>query len=315
MFDIMKKNNLLYKIAKRLEKPQSAFDRFLNDIFCMLIVQYGEMRYHKYKKKLKEKKILFNCSNDAGDLLYYSKYKHIFMKVHNINEKDTVFLCLQSNTKVAKTVGIYNPLGISRLDVFSISMAYGFKGKEKIDIYNVYPWVIFDDINFKKQIAPQHPQYKFDKKNIENIFLDLDLKEGRTVILAPYEQAITSYGLKKLTLEFWEKLASELKRKGYSVCTNCKGDEMEPSIKGTKAIFPRFCECEAMVSLAGYLIAIRSGFVDFSCNAQARIISLYPTEGFKIVFGITGLQDNYKEIIYSKYNEDTLIDYIIRELQ
>ena len=64
MFDIMKKNNLLYKIAKRLEKPQSAFDRFLNDIFCMLIVQYGEMRYHKYKKKLKEKKILFNCSND-----------------------------------------------------------------------------------------------------------------------------------------------------------------------------------------------------------------------------------------------------------
>jgi len=101
-----------------------------------------------------------------------------------------------------------------------------------------------------------------------NKFKKLGLKPKRTVILYP-----VSYSAPLLPNEFWEKLAEEIKKKGYNVATNVVGNEKE--IKGTIPLYTSIEEKFASAEIAGTVIGIRSGIFDVISYVYCKKIIIY----------------------------------------
>lgn len=121
--------------------------------------------------------------------------------------------------------------------------------------------------NDKRYVTP--PQFSADRAAIEKRFIDNGLKIGKTVLLAPY-----SYTLPKMKRRFWEEIAEELTRKGYTVCTNSNGKKEKP-IKGTVPIFLPYAQIVPFLELAGGLVSIRSGLCEVISSANCKKVVLY----------------------------------------
>ena len=125
---------------------------------------------------------------------------------------------------------------------------------------------------------------------------------GKSVILSPYEQTASIYGLELLPLDFWNKLALRLKQKGFFVFTNCNGKTEKP-IGGTIVFFPKMGELAGAVEYAGYCVSMRSGFADWISSANLkREVLLYPTRRYFEYYSIKMLwgKDSVLEFIYGK---------------
>lgn len=181
------------------------------------------------------------------------------------------------------------------------------------NLYRLMHAIHFSDLT-EKDI--ERPKFHYDKKRIVKIFFDNKLKLGKTVILSPYAKwppAISSI--------FWENLVDELKKKGYTVCTNSIG-ESEPPIKGTKPVFYSYDLAVPMIEAAGYMIGLRSGFLDIIESAEARKVALYPynckkrgiADGTAIgSFSLNEMfgRNDFLELEISDQNMDEIINMIL----
>jgi len=133
---------------------------------------------------------------------------------------------------------------------------------------------------------------------------------GKTVVLSPYAACMD-----QLPIAFWEQLATGLKQRGYSVCTNCAGTRELP-VPGTSRVDLSYQDILAFLEWAGYLIALRSGLVDITYAVSCKRIILYPKENFN-VWGIgapidcfslknMGLRDDAVELEYDGSGTDEL---------
>ncbi len=139
----------------------------------------------------------------------------------------------------------------------------GYKGLEFTPLFRKF---VFD---LPKEAKPEHPVYKDVDGELEKAFEELGPKAGNTVILSPYSNTLAD-----LPGEFWERLAGELKSKGFVVCTNSSSDT-EPAVKGTIPVFFPLNTAPQWVEKAGYFIGVRSGFCDVISGARARKVILY----------------------------------------
>lgn len=314
----------MHKFAKKCELPEgSAFWSFMNFFFCQFMILYGSRVYKRIKKEFPDKQLIFIASKDAGDVVFYSYFKDYMFQLLKKNESDTILVCTNSNVNSYKALNISNIYPIPMPEVAALSMAYHYYGSEKMDLVNAYSWCLFDYGNIQnKDIKPQHPKFSVNKENLLSALSDIGCIPGKTVILAPYEQQITVEHELVPVWQFWSELAEALKNEGFNVCTNCRGDQSEPPIDGTKHIFPRFGDCEELISLAGYSIILRSGFADFTAMTDGTVIVLYPSARFWNKYRIWNSCDisNHHEIIYQGSIEDEayrkkLIDEIVRKVQ
>ena len=115
---------------------------------------------------------------------------------------------------------------------------------------------------------PECPLLKYDG-DIHKIFHDNNLIEGKTVLLAPY----TNY-LKPLPNKIWIEIADRLKKRGFSVCTNCASESEKP-IYGSLPINLGFDEICSFIETAGYFIGARSGLCDVISSSNADIHIIY----------------------------------------
>jgi len=108
------------------------------------------------------------------------------------------------------------------------------------------------------------------KKNALQRFKNYGLIQGKTVILVP--EAVT---LPVMDKAIWETIARLLKEKGYIVAVNvpCEGIN---SIQETIPIWFPLGEAIPMAELAGWVIALRSGFCDLIAAANCRLDVIYP---------------------------------------
>lgn len=158
----------------------------------------------------------------------------------------------------------------------------------------------------------------FDRENADIIFKENNLKKHKTVVLAPYAKTI-----KPIPIKFWEKLANELLKKGFVVCTNSVG-KTEPPISKTTPVFVPFSSAAPFLENAGAVIGLRSGFLDVVSYADCLKISLHPIYDIKRsklcnVYDYYALSDMFRQsnqfdYVYSSEKEEIIISEIIQKV-
>jgi hypothetical protein len=179
----------------------------------------------------------------------------------------------------------------------------GYKGLYFTEIFRKF---VFDLPDTSK---PVQPKLKDVSDVTGRIFTEAGLVPGKTVVLSPYSNTLSD-----LTLEFWKKLAEELKASGYCVCTNCGSDD-EKEIEGTIRLFAALDLAPQVIEKAGYFVGVRSGFCDCISAAKAKLVVLYDKrnrffncsayEYFSL--NHMGLRDDAVEIEYERLEDKKLL--------
>ncbi len=150
---------------------------------------------------------------------------------------------------------------------FPYPVALGRAGNYKgIDFNGLFAAGVFglEKKNFQMPVKGKHI------KEVENVFQQMGLRKGRTVLLAPYANTATG-----LPSGFWEGRAREYLDKGYSVVTNSSG-EKEPAIEGTEKVFIPAGWMLDFAEYAGCFEGLRSGLCDLVSSACAEKTVYYP---------------------------------------
>ena len=142
------------------------------------------------------------------------------------------------------------------------------------------------------------------------------LQPGRTVILAPYANSFNE----ELTKDWWEGLAVELTARGFKVLTNSSGDK-EPVIVGTEKLFLSYEDMFKVLSVAGYLIGMRSGLFDLMNEAECTKVVIYQefiTKERMNFFSLKNMydrQDAYEyQLVNSEAGREQLKNKILEEV-
>lgn len=125
--------------------------------------------------------------------------------------------------------------------------------------YNESPW--------------EQPRFPYDQAELDEIFEKYSLIPGRTILLAPYAGKHEMWGI---PMEFYAKLAAQLREAGYMVCTNSGDMRREPPVPGTIALLIPHRLVRAFCEMAGGFVGLRSGLCDMvSAAERCKKIVLY----------------------------------------
>ena len=286
------------------------FWKTFNILFCSAMIIWGYFLYKKMNKKYQNKTFVIFPTTSAGDLVFFKVVEREFNRCCQID--DGIILLDERNKKAAESLGYKGVWYLSYKKISAINMARVFLQEKMSNVVNAYPWNMFDYYK-AETLDTDYPKYIESGNAVE---LCKQIEKNNTVILCPYEYSVTVGGLPVLPMLFWEKLVEKLKQSGYCVVTNCKGDSIEQPIKGTEKIFPAFGDIESVLSYAGNVIGVRSGFFDYAARADAKKVVLYPTEFFHNKWSIKQIwkAENTEEFVYSAYLSDNQIEALIKQI-
>ena len=309
-------NSIIHNFLKKCETPptESAFWILMNLLMNYVLIIVGRFLLNNFQmKENREKNYVLVSSKNMGDLLalYRSlnelKYRNGFANITLIS--DAMF---ETPLKALK-VNDYHIVPFWKI------IAMGKELQACPDRYpNIVqsaPWLLYGIENKNPHgVVPPLP-CSVSEKSLKAIFPFDDMK-GNTVILSPYEQTVTNYGLKLLPMEFWVMLANRLQKHGFYVFTNCNG-KTEQVIEGTTRFFPRMGELAGSVQYAGYCVSMRSGFSDWISSAHLKKeMVLYPTRRFYEYYNLKMLwgKTDVFEYIYgeSELSVTDLVDMIVQ---
>ena len=268
------------------------------------MVFLGELVAGKQNREAEGERILFpNLSN--GDVL--ALYRGL-EPLQRINHTKTTTIILDNGLKrTAKELGFGTVIPGSVYSMLPMSKAVLFRPSRYKKLIFSEPWHVFNLQAMIRDAGIRELPSSISEKTIEKVFGSSNCK-GKCVILSPYEQTLTASGLPMLSTLFWETLAKKLKEKNLRVFTNCDGKK-ELLIPGTEVFFPPIREIPGGVDYAGYCVAVRSGFVDFSAYAgSARQVFFYPSEKFLEIFSMKYLKEQNPplELVYGEKEQENM---------
>ena len=252
--------------------------------------------YVETQKEYGEKPIWLMHIPSLGDLYMFSLFLPHAMSVRRISECACVLVVTSKST-----ARLADALGFRHIKLITVDEAYtgwlvlmcimgehlnirnaAFYGEEYIFhslTYNSNDSIVnFRDafekyvFGFYAGVAPIYPVFPKNDEPILAQFNKYGLKPGETVLISPYARHFEP-NIKKSD---WETLVSDLKSKGYTVCTNC-GTSEELPLSGTTAIFIELQDCVRFVEIAGHFIGVRSGLCELICTAEAQKVVIYET--------------------------------------
>lgn len=124
-------------------------------------------------------------------------------------------------------------------------------------------------MNLNDPVSLKLPEIKMQENDSQHIFASMELQQGKTALLAPY--ATCADGIPE---NFWTHIVEILRKKGYSVCTNCGADEQP--VARTKSVFVPYNQIIDFCNRAGLFIGIRSGLSDIISSSSCKKILIYP---------------------------------------
>lgn len=260
----------------------SASEKSVNSVLHE--VSSGYVEYERLREKYKMEYMFLCPYPGTGDVYLVGLYIESILKRYKISKY--VLLVVSKNCEkvaslfdmnvecitqdVAKYLLMYSRfIGFDNVrlkvlnDGYLQRMVPRLRGYAGVDFHTMFRKVVFGIED--KSIYP-----KWNVVNADEIFIEHNLKKGRTILLSPY--ANTVY---KISLDFWEKLAFELKKQGYDVCTNCSSDIEEP-VEGTIGLFVPYNQMVDFINKAYGFVAIRSGLCDIVSSATSRMVIFYP---------------------------------------
>lgn len=287
-------------------------------------VRTGEKCYLEIKKQFLNIEKIFVCPvKILGDTYLAASCLHEYIRNNNIKNYVIVVIS-KACYKIVKLFGFDNIRQVDAFDVEGLIQYSVFSEKvtdEVVILHHRIPYTCkigdignYKDVNFTDQFRysifgldegtlPEIPQgHRYDEKSKEYVdafFEEHHLQKQRTAILIPYANTVSN-----LSTELWEEIVRFLHEKGYDVCTNCDG-ELQPPIRGTKAVFFDLNYCIELLETAGVLISVRCGLCDVLATANCKKIILYPermygTDTFLKFFGLKNMQlcDDANEFVW-----------------
>ncbi len=281
-------------------------------------VKNGIEIYEGLQKIYKSDAMMLFPYPGTGDIYVACGFLNAYLKKNKI-VSPLLVVCKKNCKEIAALFGYEFIEIISQKEMNNILLAWQFLGAEKIGVKPLLFWgwnakyyyrayrrhkeISFSDMfkydvfGLSKNEEFRHPKKYTDEEYISSLSTSYDIEKGKSIIIAPYAGSFIS----SITFDVWEEIAQRLKKKGYSVFTNCFGAEVP--IKGTKAICFPYEKAVNVLEYAGGFIGIRSGLCDVISNADCKKMIVYESnylasdyEFFSIVK--MGLTSSAKEIEY-----------------
>lgn len=193
-----------------------------------------------------------------------------------------------------------------------------------LDFMTMYLTTVFPNIS-REDACDFPPSQNIEE--IQEIFDAKGLIPGKTVVLFPFANTIEN-----LSWHAWERMARNLREKGFTVCTNVEPEK--PAVLGTCDVFVPYSQLQAFVDMAGYVVGLRSGIFDIIARTSCQKFILYPTPNY-YKFGVgtfydyfslknMGISDDaheyqferiYETRIFRKVTEDVIRIYESQKIQ
>lgn len=315
----------LKRFLKKLP-PFKIFYEFRSNVYP------GFLEYSKIILEWGDDTCIYLSARSTGDVyisaLYYEEYK----KINKLQKQAVYALLGDSCYQVAQLFNIQRATKIDKSTWnFLLKLMYflgesasrikqlyytgyiiRFEGYKDWNLHSIIYAKCFDNIKISSLIKPT---FKMDSFAIEKLFEYNDLLRHRTVVLCPY-----AGWAPPIPFSFWQKLSVKLQLNGFTVCTNL-GSEEESVIPGTAKVCYPLNLAVPFVETAGYVVGIRSGFLDIIESAVCKKVALYPyncpkrgVNGFAMgSFSLNAMfgKEDFLELETTPQNLDDTVDEII----
>lgn len=301
------------------------------DFYSGLIKKYGD-----------SVKVVGCAPKGTGDYYFCGLYLQAWLKQNDVN--NYIFLTLGgAEEKISELFPTMcgHLQKISEEDFKHIrifSSFVGFKNQKFVYLHHTYPFLqspslsltngalmgwrglnMIDFYLWRGCVAPNAektmPIFDNNTEKINNIFKDYELDAKKVILLAPYTTGLKDY---MIPVTFWEHLAEALVGKGYTVLTNCSGDELP--IKYTMPILISYNLIVPFLNKTAGFIGIRSGLCDIISTSMCKKAILhtykaqYWPDGKSIEYtGLynMGLSKSVYETEYKEGNETQLLENVL----
>ncbi|MBR4504757.1 MAG: hypothetical protein IKP20_07295 [Candidatus Methanomethylophilaceae archaeon] len=205
-------------------------------------------------------------------------------------KESTVCVVGGSSVKVAKLFGFEDVKNLSQTEMDQMIILGDVAGYSALNLFVLHPdppnsvtgisdhLRNYNGINFhdlyragvfgNEYMRSEPPKFDDASEKVKKFFEDNGLIPGKTIVIAPYVNT-----LNMLPTWFWIELVHDMKRMGYTVCTNC--DKDDDVIYGTTKLFPEYSEMKDFFEYAGFLVSSRSGLCEVICSFDICKIIVY----------------------------------------
>ncbi len=227
----------------------------------------------------------------TGDVYLASRLLAASIGPDRVRES-TVCVIGESSAKVARLFGFEDVKSLSQNEMDQMMFLGDVAGYGSLNLFVLHPDPPnsvtgisdhirnYNGLNFldiyragifgNEYMRSEPPKFLDVSDKVREFFEENNLIPGKTVVIAPYVNT-----LNMLPIWFWIELVDSLRNLGYTVCTNC-GGENNP-IYGTVKIFPEYYEMKDFLEYAGFFVASRSGLCDvISSFSMCKIIIYQP---------------------------------------
>lgn len=251
----------------------------------------GSRIYHKICRQYGPDAEILVIRGPVGDFYLLSLYLAAYLEKENI-----INYVLAGDSKgfarLADLFEIKNIYPLSGEETDHLIQAYIFAGAAE---YRVHLLTVWQNLSFNSCLVKFREGFSFmdtirafsyglprDARmtspafarmndGLETFCVQKGIKKGKTVILSPF-----AYSIQSLPMHFWQQLTDELGNRGYTVCVNIDVKKEKCALENVVPVSFTFSQSVAVLEYAGYLVGIRSGFIDVTSSAKCKKIILYP---------------------------------------
>lgn len=174
------------------------------------------------------------------------------------------------------------------------------QGLSMIELLRNYAFQLSDDI---KLTFPKIT----NSCELRTFIHNAEITPQKTVLVNP--QALSM----AIPRSFFQKIADELKQRGYLVVSNLSNEKEKP-LDGTLGAYLSLNDTYSLLELCGHTIGVRSGFYDFMISANCRFFILYSEEySMKKSYTLNAWNSErcVKEYVFSELKEMAVMDEIL----
>lgn len=323
---------IMIAVEESREKEDDSLETLKNSL---TYVKKGYRIYQQIKEKYSKEHWLFLCPYPGtGDIYMAGVYLDAYLGKKCIKQYIMV-VSSKSCKEVALLFDLENVEVVSMDDMQLMLKAWEFFGNKKMMIKPLlywgwrtkrylyadeYPQITFNEMFLYDVFdLPEHTEKRqisvdFRSTYAKELFRKLELQPHKTVVIAPYAGSFVS----EMDMGFWSDIVLKLKQKGWTVATNCCGDQELPVLGSVPIFFP-YKEAIQVLEYAGAFVALRSGLCDIVSQARCKMIILYES-GFNAAryeyFSLDkmGLNPDVLEFIYEKETESYIKKKIIEAI-
>ena len=295
----------------------------------------GYQIYDQIKTQYPKDSVLFLCPySGTGDIYMACLYLKAYLEKEKIIHY-VVVVSAESCRKTAELFKVQNLELVNGENMQLMLKAWECFGSETMQVKPLLYWgwrtkrylyadsypqitfnemFVYDVFGFNDNVEKNFPSIDRKSDYAEKLFRHSALKPHKTVIMAPYAGSFDSV----MGMDAWEDLANKLKKRGWTVATNCCGEKELP-VRGTVPVYFPYKEAVNVLQYAGGLIALRSGFCDIVSQAKCKLIILYES-GFSAsryeYFSLKkmGLNQDVVEFVYEKRKEEEIKQKIVEAM-